>query len=138
MSGKILTYQGAVQSWELDSNDHMNVMFYINKFELAGRNLTHEMGMRNEILQKNNWGIAVVEQNIQYLKEVYEDELIRIESVLTHIGNKSFGAMHEMISRDREEVVSIMKASLVLLDKDARRATQIPLPIKESMRKLLI
>lgn len=50
MAKMILTYQGAVQTWECDSNDHMNVMYYINKFELAGRNLGFEMGTRWELL----------------------------------------------------------------------------------------
>ena len=30
-----LTYKGAVLTNECDSNKHMNVMYYINKFELA-------------------------------------------------------------------------------------------------------
>ncbi|MDW3647040.1 MAG: thioesterase family protein [Bacteroidia bacterium] len=138
MSNLILTYQGAVQSWELDSNDHMNVMFYINKFELAGRNLGHETGMHNDFLKKNNWGVAVVEQNIQYMQEVLEDELIRIESGISRIGNKSFSAIHKMISRDRNEVVSIMKISLVLLDKTARKSVPIPEEFKENMKALLV
>ena len=40
---KYLTYKGAVMTWECDSNRHMNVMYYINKFENAGRNMSVEM-----------------------------------------------------------------------------------------------
>lgn len=137
MSQKILSYQGAVQTWECDSNDHMNVMYYINKFELGGRNAGHEVGMTNAYLQERNWGIAVVEQNIQYLKEVMEDELLRIESSLTRIGNKSFSYLHEMISRDKGEVVSIMKITLVILDKNNRKAAAIPEEIRQNMQKYL-
>jgi len=137
MKDKILTYQGAVQTWECDSNDHMNVMYYVNKFELAGRNLGYEMGTTKEFLKEKNWGIAVVEQNIQYLHEVMEDDLLRIESWVTRVGNKSFSVVHEMVSREQKQIVSIMKVSLVFLDKKARKAVSIPAEIKEKMLNIM-
>lgn len=95
------------------------------------------MGTTIEYLQKRNWGIAVVEQHIQYLREVVEDDLIQIKSWLTRIGNKSFSVHHEMRSRELDEVVSTMKVSLVILDKTQRKAVPIPAEIKEKMEALL-
>lgn len=138
MKAKVLTYQGAVQTWECDSNDHMNVMYYINKFELAGRNLGFEMGTTNQFLKERDWGIAVVEQNIQYLHEVMEDDLLRVESWVTRVGNKSFSVIHEMISREQDRIVSIMKVSLVFLDKKARKAVPIPSEIKSKIQALIL
>jgi len=77
---KVLTYKGAVATWECDSNGHMNVMYYISKYELAGRNCSLEIGLTKKFLQDNNYGIAVVEQVIKYQKEVFEDDLLYIES----------------------------------------------------------
>ena len=71
---KILTYKGAVMTWECDSNQHMNVMYYINKFENAGRNFGLNLGLQK--LMSKEVGSVVVEQNIKYIKEVFEDDLL--------------------------------------------------------------
>ena len=60
---RILTYKGAVMTWECDSNQHMNVMYYINKFENAGRYMSLEMGV-SEIMSEEI-GFVVVEQTIK-------------------------------------------------------------------------
>ena len=75
---KVLTYKGAVMTWECDSNRHMNVMYYINKFEHAGRNFDIELGLFKDGLSEEK-GIVVLEQNIKYLKEVFEDDLLDTE-----------------------------------------------------------
>ena len=84
---KFLTYKGAVMTWECDSNGHMNVMYYINKFENAGRNLSLEMGV-SKIMSKEI-GFVVVEQTIKYLREVFEDDLLFVESSLVNFSNKA-------------------------------------------------
>ena len=41
---KIETYRGAAMTWECDSNGHMNVMYYVDKFEYASRNFNLHLG----------------------------------------------------------------------------------------------
>ena len=61
-----LTYKGAVMSWEWDSNGHMNVMYYINKYENAGRNFDLDHGFTTLLSEeKETVGMVVVEHNIQ-------------------------------------------------------------------------
>ena len=122
---KILTYKGAVMTWECDSNRHMNVMYYINKFEHAGRNFDIELGFFNEGYSETS-GVVVLEQNIKYLQEVFEDDLLYIESGLLDIGNKAFTVYHEMRNTRTNALVSTMKAVLVLFDKVNRKALPFP------------
>lgn len=42
-------------TWECDSNGHMNVMYYINKFEHAGRNFDLEMGLLENVDKDKKW-----------------------------------------------------------------------------------
>jgi len=70
--GKLTTYIGAVMTWECDSNKHMNVMYYIDKFEHAGRNFDIELGLLNDA-NKEKIGLVVLEQNIKYHQEAVED-----------------------------------------------------------------
>lgn len=130
---KVLTYKGAVMTWECDSNGHMNVMYYVNKFENAGRNFDLNLGLMNEV-QRDNTGIVVLEQNIKYHQEVFEDDLIYIESSLLDVGNKAFTVFHEMYNGRTKNLVSTMQVTLVLFNKIERKA----LPFPESRRTILL
>ncbi len=111
-------------TWECDSNRHMNVMYYINKFEYAGRQFDLSLQLMDEA--KEHVGIVVLEQHIKYLKEVFEDDLLHIESSLLEIGNKAFKVLHEMYNSRTKELVSSMQATLVLFDKVNRKALPFP------------
>ncbi len=120
-------------TWECDSNRHMNVMYYINKFEYAGRSFDLELGLFSEDAD-DSIGIVVVEQKINYYKEVFEDDLIYIESTLLDIGNKAFKVFHEMYNGRTRELVSTMHAVLTLFDKVTRKA----LPFPEDRKRILL
>ncbi len=121
----VITYRGAVMTWECDSNHHMNVMYYINKFEHAGRNFDIELGLfeSNDVDQK---GIVVLEQQVKYINEVFEDDLLYVQSRLLAIGNKAFTVFHEMYNTRSEALVSTMKIVLVGFDKKERKALPFP------------
>ena len=129
----VLTYKGAVMTWECDSNGHMNVMYYINKYEHAGRGFSLQMGFTKEYLEEQNLGMVVLEQNVKYLKEVFEDDLLYIESSLIGIRNKAFTVFHQMYNAQTGECVSTMKTALVLFDKTTRKATRFPEKIRSRL-----
>lgn len=120
-------------TWECDSNHHMNVMYYINKFENAGRNFNLELGLAEPMNADPNMGMVVIEQTIKYIKEVFEDDLIYIESELIDIGNKAFTINHDMYNGLTRELVSNMRLVGVLFDKKARKAMAFPTDIKEKL-----
>jgi acyl-CoA thioester hydrolase len=132
---KFLTYKGAVMTWECDSNGHMNVMYYINKFENAGRNLSLEMGTSK--MMSKEMGFVVVEQTIKYLKEVFEDDLLYVESSLVSFSNKALIMQHEMYNGLTKELVSTMDVVGVLFDKINRKAIPIPEESKEALKELI-
>ncbi len=134
---KVLTYRGAVMTWETDSNRHMNVMYYVNKFEHGGRNFSLEMGLM-DLFEDEETGIVVLEQQIKYLQEVFEDDLLSIESSLIEIGNKAFTILHEMYNQKTQQLVSTMKATLVLFDKVNRRALPFPANKRKKLGHLII
>ena len=121
-------------TWECDSNGHMNVMYYINKFEMAGRNFSLEMGL-TELGEKEDLGIVVLEQTIKYFKEVFEDDLLYVESSLLDVGNKAFTVLHEMYNGKTKELVTNMKIALVLFDKVNRKALPFPADRRAALLK---
>ncbi len=129
---KVLTYKGAVMTWETDSNRHMNVMYYVNKFEHAGRSFNLDLGL-HEIINQQDTGIVVLEQKLNYYQEVFEDDLLYVESSLVDIGNKAYTILHEMYNAKNKELVSTMRIILTLFDKTERKALVFPKALKERL-----
>ena len=133
---KILTYKGAVMTWETDSNKHMNVMYYVNKFEHAGRNFNLDLGLY-DIVHKGDVGIVVLEQKLNYHREVFEDDIVYVESSVIDIGNKAYTLFHEMYNGRTKELVSTMRVVLTLFDRVERKAIIFPQAQKERLLKLI-
>lgn len=131
-----LTYRGAVMTWECDSNGHLNVMYYINRYELAGRNLMPKMGMEKAFMKSNNYGIAVIEQHIRYVKEVFEDDLLYIESRVKDHSRKVFTLFHELKNGTNDEIVGTCEVKLVLLDKLNRKAVLLPTRVRKLLEEM--
>lgn len=136
MKDKICTYKGAVQTFECDSNRHMNVMYYINKFELAGRNMSMELGINKALLEPANLGIAVVEHLIQYKQEVFEDDIIHIYSQPQDYSNKVFTVFHELYNAEKDYLSATMIAKLVVFDMGARKSVALPEAIKKRIDEM--
>lgn len=120
------TYIGAVQTWECDSNNHMNVMYYINKFELGGRNFSGHIGLTKELIEQGNYGIVVVEQNIKYKQEVLEDDLLYIKSSLIEHTHKVITILHQMYRTETDTLAAEMLAKMLLIDKSTRKSALLP------------
>ena len=131
-----LTYKGAVMTWECDSNGHMNVMYYINKYENAGRNFDLDLGLTSLLQeQKETVGMVVVEQKIQYLKEAFEDDLLYVMSELNAVGNKSITMTHKMYNGHTKEHIGTMNLVCVLFDKVNRVGLVLTPELKEKLNK---
>ncbi len=133
----MLTYRGAVSSWECDSNGHMNVMYYVNKYELAGRNLFVELGLTKPYMTEHNYGVAVVEQYIKYLKEVFEDDVLYIESEIEGCTEKVVTFYHELKNGTTRETVGTATLKLVIFDKYRRKAVKLPYQIMNKIIELM-
>ena len=134
---KLETYRGAVATWECDSNGHMNVMYYINKYELAGRQFFGQVGIQKNLLKGENLGVAVVEQNIKYLQEVFEDDLLHIKSHVQNFTEKVMVIQHELYLTNTNQKVSEATVKLLLFDKTKRKAIKIPPLVKANLEKLV-
>ncbi len=133
---KILTYKGVAMPWECDSNRHLNVMYYVNKFEQAGSNFMHEMGL-NELATNPELGVVALEQKINYFNEVHADDILKIQSSLLDINAKAFTVLHEMYHARTNEVLSTMKIVFVLFDRVNRCALPFPAEKRETLSKNL-
>jgi acyl-CoA thioester hydrolase len=132
----LLTYKGTVYPWHCDEMGHMNVMWYVGKFDEGTRHFFHALGLTPQFLRTNNRGMAAVEQTIQYKRELLAGDIVTVHSVLHEIKDKVLRFTHEMRKADTDEVAAVTILTAVHLDKAARRACAFPAEVREKAAML--
>lgn len=122
----MITYKGLVMANETDSNNHMNVQFYTRKFDEATGVFLAQLGFQYDSLTTRNWGMAYVETNIQYKREVVEDEALHIVSQVLEIARKVVTIKHELFNTVKQEIAAVAVTKFVFFDLTIRKAVEIP------------
>ena len=89
MTQSLLTYRGTVHSWHCDHMGHMNVMWYVGKFDEATWNLAAMMGMTAQYLKDAKRGMAAVDQRIAYRREALPGDVVTIRTAIIEVRQKS-------------------------------------------------
>jgi acyl-CoA thioester hydrolase len=123
MAEPMLTYRGAVYPWQCDHMGHMNVMWYVGKFDEATWNFFGALGLDAASLRANDRGFAAVEQNIAYKRELMAGDIVTIYSSMLEIRDRVIRFTHEMRKTDTNEIAATTVLTAVHLDTKARKAT---------------
>src|SRR5215467_9612108 len=126
MTESIITYRGTVYPWHCDHMGHMNVMWYVGKFDEATWHLLASVGLSSTRLGKEGIGMVAVEQHIEYKRELIAGDLITIRSAIQEVREKSFRFLHEMIKQETQELASRTVLTAVCIDIITRRARPLP------------
>jgi len=126
------TYRGTVYPWQCDHVGHMNIMWYVGKFDEANWNLFARFGLTPSYLRESGRGMAAVQQNITYKRELLAGDIVSITSTLREIGKKSIRFVHEMRNAETGEIAAICEITGVHMDRHARKAMPIPDTIRSA------
>jgi acyl-CoA thioester hydrolase len=132
----LLTYKGAVFPWHCDEMGHMNVMWYVGKFDEGTRHFFHALGLTPQFLRANNRGMAAVEQTIEYKRELLAGDIVTVHSMLLDIKDKSVRFGHEMRKADTDEIAATTTLTGVHIDTIARRACAFPAEVRDKAAML--
>jgi len=132
----IKTYQGTIYPWNCDHMNHMNVKFYVEKFDEATWNFFALLGLTSKYLKENNRGMVALEQNIKYLKEVLAGENLYIESEIIEIKGKKIKFRHVMKNLETREIVSETELVGLHIDTDKRKGVIVPDFVQLNMQKM--
>ena len=134
----ILTYRGAVYPRHLDHMGHMNIQFYIAKFDAAVWHLFDRIGVTADYIREHHRGMAAVEMNVRYLKELGAGDLVSVRSGVLKVGGHTLDLVQEMRLGEAGELAAVMRVTAVHLDREARRAVPFPEEIAARARALLV
>src|SRR3954464_13219332 len=116
------TYRGTVYPWQCDHVGHMNIMWYVGKFDEANWNLFARIGLTPTYLRETGRGMAAVRQNISYKPELLAGDIVEVKSELLEIGVKSIRFTHEMRNAETGEVAATCEITAVHMDRQARKS----------------
>jgi len=125
------TYRGTVYPWQCDHVGHMNIMWYVGKFDEANWNLFARIGLTPSYMRTSNRGMAAVQQNISYKRELLAGDIVEIRSTLLELREKSIRFVHEMRNAETGEVAAICEITGVHMDRGLRKAT----PFSDAIRR---
>lgn len=129
----INTYRGIVYPWNCDHMGHMNVQFYIARFDEASWALFNQSGLTASYFKKNNTGMVALEQHVKYYKEVLAGDSIYIESKIIETRDKTVLLKHLMFNDANKELVAETKITGLHIDTALRKAALLPQIVKERL-----
>jgi acyl-CoA thioester hydrolase len=130
----ITTYRGTVYPWHCDHMGHMNVMWYVGKFDEAVWNLLLEIGLTPSYLRSQERGMAAVKQSVEYIRELRPGDVVQIRSSVIALGEKVVTIKQTMTHGEVGGVAATMEALAVHLDTRLRKAIAFPRPVIETIR----
>jgi len=122
----LITYKGTVYPWQCDHVGHMNIMWYVGKFDEANWHLFARLGMTPVYLRDQNRGMAAVQQNISYKRELLAGDIVEVRSRVLEIRDKSLRFVHDMWNTGTNELAASCELTGVHLDRAARKAVPFP------------
>ncbi|HKR85726.1 MAG TPA: thioesterase family protein [Terriglobales bacterium] len=137
MPESMITYRGVVYPWHCDHMGHMNVMWYVGKFDEATWQLLASIGATPLRLREEGFGLVAVEQHIQYKRELRSGDLLTVRSSVLEGKEKSLRFAHEMSNDQTGEVAANMIVVGVCIDSVARKARALPPDILERIASLV-
>ncbi len=130
------TYQGTIFPWHCDHMGHMNVMYYVGKFDEATWHFFSSIGLKGQKMRDEEKGMVAVEQDIQYKGELMAGDLITIHSEIVEYTDKSVKFRHEMRNVETGNVAAVTTLTGLYFDKVERKAISLPDDIKANLKNV--
>ena len=128
------TYRGTVYPWQCDHVGHMNIMWYVGKFDEANWNLFARLGLTPTYLRESGRGMAGVQQNIAYKRELF---IVEVKSRLLELRERSIRFLHEMRNAETGQIAATCEITAVHLDRQAHKSAPFAPAIRDVAAKHL-
>jgi acyl-CoA thioester hydrolase len=132
-----ITYRGVVYPWHCDHVGHMNVMWYVGKFDEATWQFFATFGLTPSFLREQGRGMAAVQQNITYRRELRAGDIVSIRSGVLEIKEKTIRFFHEMRNDETGEIAAATELTGVHMDTVRRKSCPFPEQVFERARALI-
>ncbi len=134
----LITYRGTVYPWHCDQMGHMNVMWYVGKFDEATWQFFTALGVTPTYMREYERGMVAVEQRISYKRELRAGDVITIRSGILEMKEKVIRFCHEMRNEETGEIAAVTVLTGVHLDRKIRKSCPFPAEVLARGRELVV
>ncbi len=131
-----VTYRGVVYPWHCDHMGHMNVMWYVGKFDEATWAFFAGNGLTPAYLRDNGRGMAAVDQHIRYVQELVAGDVVHITTRLLEAAPRKIRFEHTMFNDITGDLVATCELVGVHMDTEARKAVAFEKVIADKLALL--
>lgn len=132
-----ITYRGVVYPWQCDHMNHMNVMWYVSKFDEATWNLLALVGLTPSSLKEMGLCMVAVKQEIGYKRELLAGDTLTIRSGVLEVREKVIRFFHEMTNNETSELAAVTILTGVQIDATTRKSCALSQDVLERARALV-
>lgn len=116
----ITNYEFRVKEEDIDRLGHVNYNKYISFSEHAMSDWYKKAGSDWREMAERKFGTVVVNLNVSYIKEARLGEVLKIVTIPTELGTKSFVFKQEIYNEHEEKITEITK-KFVMFDLSTRK-----------------
>lgn len=131
------TYFGTIYPGETDHMGHMNVAHYVQKFDAGTWNFFFNLGITPSMMRETTFGLAAVEQVLNYKKELMPGDVIEIRTRILDVSDRKLRFRHEMIDRESGQVAATCELLCVCFDRAAHKSRAFPSEVLENAKAAL-
>jgi acyl-CoA thioester hydrolase len=139
MGTYIETYRNIVSPAELDHLGHMNVQYY---FAAIGGGITSfqiALGLTpSDMRDGRRLAFVVVHGDTNFRAELRAGDVIRLETGVTEVANKTATFHHRMINVEKDILSFETHFKCILMHLETRKAVEIPDDIREKLQAYLV
>ncbi len=137
-TGLLPTGQGAVMQWHCDHMGHMNVMWYVGKFDEATWQFFNAIGLSRAWLAEARRGMAAVDQRVTYAREVLAGTAVSITTSVVEVHPKRIIFSHEMTADEDGSLAARTTLVGVHIDSTLRKSCTLPEGVQAAARALVV
>ena len=94
--GLIPTFSTAVNTWQCDENDHLNVQFYTEFGHEASSHLLAHLGLGPRAQRAAGLDLRAADDHVRYLREFRVVDAVEVRSAPVELGERHLLAYHEI------------------------------------------
>jgi acyl-CoA thioester hydrolase len=131
------TYIGTVYPWECDQVGHMNVAFYVAKFDAATWTFFAHIGMDGAYFRDKRGGMGAVDMHLTYRRELHPGDCVEVTTEVLEVKPKAITFRHSMVEAISGEEASTCTITAVHIEPTERRGSPLPDVVVERAEALL-
>ncbi len=124
--GMVETNRSVVNTWECDTNNHMNARFFMARFSDAQGHMWAHAGLGRHEQAARGLATATVEMRLAYFRELRAGETIVVRTGILGVEGKTIRYRHWLFSGDTGEPACAAEGAGLLFDKASRKAVALP------------